>query len=169
VCPQRVQELARLGTPQACGAVFGPGRDDVALRAVPDGEYRAGVAHEGRKPPSGCGIAEARSVTFEIGRDEARAVGRQVRNVPEPLRPADTRDCSQHARGGERVVQGLLGLTQHGAVVPARRLRRLDRQQDAQLRVDLEVRLRRGGELPGLLEPRLVARMAAQDEGERRQ
>jgi hypothetical protein len=170
VCSQRVQDLACLGAPQACGAVFGPGRDDVALRAVRDGEYLTGVALKGREPLSGGGIAEARHVTFDIGRDEARAVGREVRHVPVPLRPADARDCRQHARGGgERVVQGLLGLAQHGAVVPARRLRRLDRQQDAQLGVDVEVRLRRGGELPGLLEPGLVARMAAQDEGERRQ
>ena len=58
-------------------------------------------------------------MTVGIGRDEARAVGRELGHVPDAraLRPTDARHGGQHARGGERVVQSLLGL-------PAARCRR---------------------------------------------
>ena len=58
---------------------------------------------------------------------------------------------------------------QHGAVVPSSRLRCLDREQDAPLGIDGEVRLRGGGKLARRRQARVVPRLAAEDESERRE
>ena len=97
MCPQRVQELAGFRAPQACCAVGGSGGDDVALRAVADGEDVTRVTPQRREPPSGADIVETRRVTLDIGRDERRAVRRELGDVREPLRPADPGHCRQHA------------------------------------------------------------------------
>ena len=78
----------------------------------------------------------------------------------------DAWDGAQHARGVDRVVQGLFSLHEHGSVVPPGRLRGLDREQDAALGIDGEVRLRGGGKLARGRQARVVSRLAAQHERE---
>ena len=73
----------------------------------------------------------------------------------------------EHARGCERVVEGLLGLDEHGAVMSSRCFGGFDREQDAALGIDVEVRLRRGGQLAGRREACVVSRLAPEDERER--
>ena len=85
---------------------------------------------------------------------DPRVHGDHVSNAVMPPIPL-ARSC-KHARGGECVVEGLLGLCKHAAVVAPGHLRGFDREQDAQLRIHLEIRLRGGGQLARRREPGVV-------------
>ena len=88
------------------------------------------------------------------------ASGAKETTCPMPvLRPTPgTADSTREV--AERVVQRLLGFREHRAVVPPRRLRGLDREQDAPLGIDGEVRLRGRRQLTGRREARVVSRLA---------
>jgi hypothetical protein len=65
--------------------------------------------------------------------------------VPDASLATDAVNRAQHARRGEPVVQSLLRLHENRSVVAPGRLRGLEREQNAPLGIDGEVRLRGGG------------------------
>src|SRR5207253_6335963 len=86
--------------------------------------------------------------------------------VSDAVLPPDTVGGCQYARGGERVVRRLLGLRKDAAVVPPSRLGCLDREQDAPLRIDVQIRARRGSQLASGRETRIVSGSRAENERE---
>ena len=80
-------------------------------------------------------VANARRLT-EVGGHEPGRVGREGDDVSDAGPAPDAGNGCQHARGGKRVVKGLLGFREHRAVVPPGRLGGFDREQDAPLGID---------------------------------
>ena len=166
----RVEDTNRIavgGVPEPYDAIGVSGCDELPVRAVPDGEDVSCVPDEPRERPTGEHVTDAHRLP--VGCDQTGAVGRDgdAMEDPEACLSPDGPLCRQHARGSERVVQGLLGLDEHAAVVPSRRLGGLDREQDAALGIDGEVRLGGGSQLAGRREACVVPRLSPEDERER--
>ena len=104
--------------------------------------------------PSRLVLASAAALALSVGVSAAASA------------PDTLRRC-QNTRGGERVVERLFRLGQDAAVVPPGRLGGLNREQDAALRIDVQVRSRRGSELASRGETCIVSGSRAQDERER--
>src|SRR5262249_32047861 len=85
--------------------------------------------------------------------------------------PSDAGTSRAHTRGGERVVERLLGLREDVAAVPQGRLGGLDREQDTPLRIDVQVAFGRGCQAASVRQTRIVRGVPAQnerDDGEQR-
>ena len=163
-----VHQVAGGGIPEPRGAVGASGRDEPAVRRVPDREDLSCMSGEPDELLA-CEVANARRPALQAGCDEASRVGREGGDVSDAGPPPDAGYRRQHARGGECVVERLLGLGEHGAVMSPRRLGGFDREQDAALGIDLEVRLRRRRKLAGRREACIVPRLVSEDERERRE
>ena len=111
-------------------------------------------------------IANAHRPVIEVGGDERRSVGSERDDVSDTGPPPDTGASCEHARDGERVVQRLLGLREDAAVVPPGCLGGLDPEQDAPLRVDVQVGFRGRCQLASRGDTRVVFGSPAQDERE---
>ena len=161
-----VNQVAGGRIPEPRGAVGASGGDEPAIRSVPDREDLSCMPGEPHELLA-CDVANARRPALQVGCDEASRVGREGGDVSDTGPPPDAGHGRQHARGGERVVERLLGLGEHGAVMSPRCFGGFDREQDAALGIDLEVRLRRRRQLAGRREACVVSRLVAEDERER--
>ena len=170
-CARRtVNQVAGGGIPEPRGAVGASGRDEPPVRAVPDREDLCLCARRASRASCRCARREC-SPSRPRGRLRRSGIasGARATTCPMPvLRPTPcTADSTREVASASWRACSASG--EHGAVVPPGRLRGFDREQDAPLGIDLEVRLRGRSQLARRREARVVPRLVAEDERERRE
>ena len=88
--------------------------------------------------------------TLQVGCDEASRVGCEGGDVSDAGPPSDAGDGRQTREVASASWSACSAFGEHRAVMSPRRFGGFDREQDAALGIDLEVRLRRRGKLAGL-------------------